>query len=202
MEKDKQFVLWFDEISKGDVGLVGGKNANLGEMYQNLTKAESPLFKGEKINVPYGFSVTAYSYRHFISANHLDQKIKDVLKDLDTHNIKQLEEKGHKVRQMILEANFPEDLSTAIKTNPNSAALLSMEAASKAEAQLQEKPLPAVWIQQLTKPSHSIPSSESPTSTMAKASMSASTTAAPTSTAPLSTSAPPPSPKLLHCPQE
>ncbi len=115
-DKNTQFILWFDEISKEDVGIVGGKNANLGEMYQNLTKAESSLFKGERINVPYGFSVSAYSYRHFISTNNLDQKIKDILKDLDTHNIKQLEEKGHKVRQVILEANFPEDLSSAIKT--------------------------------------------------------------------------------------
>src|SRR3989344_2858882 len=115
MIQNNKFILWFDEVSKGDVGLVGGKNANLGEMYQNLTKAESPLFKGEKINVPYGFAVTAQSYRHFLTANTLDQKIRDVLKDLDTHNIKQLEEKGHKVRQLILEASFPEDLASEIK---------------------------------------------------------------------------------------
>ena len=130
MKSKDSFVLWFDEVGKGDVGLVGGKNANLGEMYQNLTRAESPLFKGEKINVPYGFAVTAYSYRHFLTANALDQKIKDVLKDLDTHNIKQLEERGHTVRQMILEASFPEDLSSAIKASYNEMAKkLSLSAA-------------------------------------------------------------------------
>lgn len=113
-KKDK-FILWFNEIGKGDVGLVGGKNANLGEMYQNLTQAESEIFKGEKINVPFGFAVSAFAYRYFIEKNNLDAKIKDTLKDLDTHNIKQLEDKGHKVRQLILEAEFPSDLSTTIK---------------------------------------------------------------------------------------
>ena len=115
MSKNEAFILWFEEVGKNDVGLVGGKNANLGEMYQNLTKAESPLFKGEKISVPYGFAVTAHSYRHFIESNHLTERIREILKDLDTHDIKQLEEKGHKVRQAILEASFPEDLASEIK---------------------------------------------------------------------------------------
>ncbi len=111
---DKAFILWFDQISKGDVGIVGGKNANLGEMYQNLTNAESKMFPGEKISVPYGFAVSAQAYRHFIKENDLDDKIRDVLKDLDTHNISQLEEKGQKIRRLILEAKFPEDLESEI----------------------------------------------------------------------------------------
>ncbi len=114
--RDSAYILWFDEISKGDVHLVGGKNANLGEMYQNLINAESPIFEDEKISVPYGFAVTAASYAHFIKENALDQKIRDALADLDTHNIKQLEEKGQVVRQLILEASFPADLEAQIKT--------------------------------------------------------------------------------------
>lgn len=114
-DRDKAFILWFDEVKKDDVHLVGGKNANLGEMYQNLTQAESPVFKGEKISVPYGFAVTAASYRHFVKENGLDVKIKEILEGLDTHNIKQLEEKGQKVRQVILEADFPTDLRQEIK---------------------------------------------------------------------------------------
>src|ERR1700690_414876 len=89
-KREGKFILWFNEIGKTDVHLVGGKNANLGEMYQNLTQAESKLFPGEKISVPYGFAVTAAAYAHFIKENVLDQKIKDVLADLDTHDIKQL----------------------------------------------------------------------------------------------------------------
>ena len=116
VNKEEAFILWFDEVSKGDVHLVGGKNANLGEMYQNLTKAKSTIFPDEQISVPYGFAVTAASYAHFIKANELDQKIRDILADLDTHDIKQLEDKGQKVRQVILEATFPKDLETEIKT--------------------------------------------------------------------------------------
>ena len=71
--------MWFDEIGKTDVHLVGGKNANLGEMYQNLTKAESKIFPGEKISVPFGFAVTAAAYAHFIKENELDAKIRDAL---------------------------------------------------------------------------------------------------------------------------
>ena len=114
MEKAEKFVLWFDEISKGDVGLVGGKNANLGEMYQNLTKSESKVFKDERIKVPYGFAVTAYSYRQFITENKLDNFIKDTLKGLNTSDIKQLEEVGHKVREAILNASFPKNLENDI----------------------------------------------------------------------------------------
>ncbi len=55
-KRAKAMVLWFDEIGKNDIGLVGGKNANLGELYQNLTKNKSKTFPGEHIRVPYGLS--------------------------------------------------------------------------------------------------------------------------------------------------
>lgn len=113
-EREKAFILWFDEVGKDDVHLVGGKNANLGEMFQNLTKAESKLFPGEKIAVPFGFAVSALSYKHFVTENKLDQKIRDTLADLDTHNMKQLEEKGKIIRDLILEAPFPKDLEKDI----------------------------------------------------------------------------------------
>src|SRR5579862_1294913 len=114
-KREGKFILWFDEVGKDDVHLVGGKNANLGEMYQNLTKAESKLFPGEKISVPYGFAVTAECYRHFIKENNLDEKIRAALKDLNTHDIKQLEEAGLKVRGLILDASFPEGLEKEIR---------------------------------------------------------------------------------------
>jgi pyruvate,water dikinase len=113
-QREGKFVLWFNEIGKADVHLVGGKNANLGEMYQNLVNAESKTFPGEKISVPFGFAVTAAAYAHFIKENQLDAKIRSALADLDTHNMKQLEEKGDKVRQLILGAEFPADLKKEI----------------------------------------------------------------------------------------
>ncbi len=114
-DKSQYFILWFDEISKDDIPLVGGKNANLGEMYQNLSHAQSEVFPGEKIKVPYGFAVTAYSYRYFIEKNGLDQQIVNALQGLDTGNIKALEEAGRKVRELITSAQFPEDLKAAIE---------------------------------------------------------------------------------------
>jgi pyruvate,water dikinase len=113
-KKTEKYILWFDEVSKTDIPLVGGKNANLGEMYQNLTQTESKTFPGEKIKVPYGFAVTATAYRYFMSESGLDKKIKEILSGLDTHDIKQLEDVGHKIRQVILGAAFPKNLETEI----------------------------------------------------------------------------------------
>ncbi len=100
-------ILWFDEISIKDVPLVGGKNASLGEMYRNLTP------KG--VRVPEGFAVTAEAYRYFIRENHLDEKIRKALEGLDTHDVKNLQKRGRKVRNLILKARMPADLAEAIR---------------------------------------------------------------------------------------
>ena len=111
---EQKLILWFNEIGKDDIPLVGGKNANLGEMYQNLTNAGNETFPKEKIKVPFGFAVTAYSYRYFIKKNSLDEKIKSILNGLNTNNIRDLEKAGHEVRELILSATFPQDLEEAI----------------------------------------------------------------------------------------
>ena len=108
MSSSKPFILWFDEITKDDVPLVGGKNASLGEMYSKL----SP--KG--IKVPYGFAVTAEAYKHFIRENKLESKIKDILKGLDTHDVEDLQKRGKKIRNLILRAKMPEDLKKEIES--------------------------------------------------------------------------------------
>lgn len=113
LPKDK-YILWFDEIGKDDVGLVGGKNANLGEMYQNLVSSKNNLFPDEEIKVPFGFSVTAHSYRYFLEKNDLNTKIHEILKDLNTNNIRELENAGRKVRELIMSAKFPQDLEEEI----------------------------------------------------------------------------------------
>jgi pyruvate,water dikinase len=115
-EQRTKFILWFDEICKEDIPLVGGKNANLGEMYQNLTHATSPIFPDEKIQVPFGFAVTAHSYTHFISENNLDKKISGILEGVNTSDMDELEKVGSEVRNLILKATFPEDLDKAIRT--------------------------------------------------------------------------------------
>ena len=106
VSKDKKFIMWFDEIGIEDVPYVGGKNASLGEMYQNLRK------KGVKI--PYGFAVTAYAYRYVLEKSGLKSEIKNILKDLDTHNINSLAEKGSKIRHLIRHAEIPKELEKDI----------------------------------------------------------------------------------------
>ncbi len=114
MEKDKKFILWFDEITKDDIPLVGGKNANLGEMYQKLVNSKNDTFPDEQIRVPFGFAVTAYSYRYFLEKNELDIKIKEALEGLDTGNMHALEAAGLKVRDMIISAKIPQEMEDAI----------------------------------------------------------------------------------------
>ncbi|MGV8162875.1 MAG: phosphoenolpyruvate synthase [Candidatus Nanoarchaeia archaeon] len=99
-------VLWFDQLGIEDVPLVGGKNASLGEMYRLLVP------KGVKI--PNGFALTATAYRRFIEANKLDQEIRNILHDLNTSDMDNLSERGHKVRELIRSAEFPVDLKEAI----------------------------------------------------------------------------------------
>ena len=103
---DEKLILWFDEIGIEDVPLVGGKNASLGEMYQKLTS------KG--VVVPYGFAITAYAYRHLLKTAGIAQAIEDALAGLDTHDLRNLQERGEKARDIIRTAKFPDDLRQAI----------------------------------------------------------------------------------------
>ena len=103
---DKELILWFEDIGIEDVPLVGGKNASLGEMYQNLTS------KG--VAVPHGFAITAYAYRYLLKSAGLEDEIKKALDGLDTHDMKNLQERGEAARNVILNAEFPEDLKEAI----------------------------------------------------------------------------------------
>lgn len=106
MDKSNSFVLWFDQLGIEDVPLVGGKNASLGEMYQNLTS------KG--VQIPNGFAVTAYAYRYLLEKTGAKDKIKHILADLNTHDLHNLQDKGHQVRKLIRELEFPQELKDAI----------------------------------------------------------------------------------------
>ncbi|HKZ34450.1 MAG TPA: phosphoenolpyruvate synthase, partial [Patescibacteria group bacterium] len=101
-EKKKPYVVWFSEIGKEDIPLVGGKGANLGEMTQ------------VKIPVPPGFIVTALAYYHFLEINSLRKQIKDILQDLDANNSTQLSHASRKVKELILHARIPTDVARSI----------------------------------------------------------------------------------------
>jgi len=100
------FILWYDQLNNDDVQYVGGKNASLGEMYSNLTP------KG--IRIPNGFAITAYAYRYFLEKAGIKEQIKQILHDVDTTDMKNLSERGLKVRETIIKAEFPEDLKKSI----------------------------------------------------------------------------------------
>ncbi|MFC1742196.1 phosphoenolpyruvate synthase [Nanoarchaeota archaeon] len=106
MDKSKEFILWFDQLGIEDVPFTGGKNASLGEMYQNLTA------KGVK--VPNGFAVTAYAYDYLVEKSGIKDKIREALSDLNTHDMKNLSERGEKVRLLFLNAEFPQELRDKI----------------------------------------------------------------------------------------
>lgn len=106
VSKAKKFILWFDEVNMKDVGLVGGKNASLGEMYQELTK--------KKINIPYGFAVTAYAYQHLLEQAGVEEHIKQALEGLDVKDMRNLSKRGKKVRDIIKKCEFPPELHKAI----------------------------------------------------------------------------------------
>jgi pyruvate,water dikinase len=99
-------VKFFSEVDMKDVAEVGGKNASLGEMFQNLTKRGIPI--------PDGFAVTAAAYWHFLDANDLRGGINKILAGLDVNDVDDLAERGGRVRQMILSAEMPPDLRQAV----------------------------------------------------------------------------------------
>ncbi|MBI4147935.1 phosphoenolpyruvate synthase [Candidatus Woesearchaeota archaeon] len=106
MDKSEQFILWFDQLNIEDVPYVGGKNASLGEMYQVLTK------KG--VRIPNGFAITAHAYRHLLEKTGIEREMRSILRGLNTRNVKDLADRGHRVRQLIRSAEFPDELRTAI----------------------------------------------------------------------------------------
>ncbi|MBD1922684.1 phosphoenolpyruvate synthase [Microcoleus sp. FACHB-831] len=104
--KEQSLVLWFDEVGISDIPLVGGKNASLGEMIQQLTS------KG--VNVPNGFATTAYAYRYFIHKAGLEEKLRSLFSDLDVEDVNNLRERGKKARSLLLHTPFPQELRAAI----------------------------------------------------------------------------------------
>ncbi len=96
-------VVWFSEVGREDVGLVGGKGANLGE----LTRASIP--------VPPGFVVTADTYFRFIQQNGLEPVIRKELFRLDVHDTRLLNERAENIRRRIMEAPMPAHIADEIR---------------------------------------------------------------------------------------
>ncbi len=102
------YVKPFRELGMDDVGIVGGKNASLGEMISHLANAG--------VSVPDGYATTAQAFWDFLDHNKLRERIQTRLVGLDTNKVSDLNAAGADIRQWIIEAPFQPDLDDAIKT--------------------------------------------------------------------------------------
>ncbi len=99
-----KMLLFFNEITKRDIPIVGGKSANLGEMFSKM-----------KVPIPPGFATTARAYRHFLEYNHLGTRIANELHRItDENDTKRIEQVGARIREMMLSGKIPDDLEKEI----------------------------------------------------------------------------------------
>ncbi|WP_208590052.1 phosphoenolpyruvate synthase [Gracilibacillus suaedae] len=96
------FVKWFEDITKSDIAVVGGKGANLGELTAN------------EVQVPPGFCVTASTYSYFMETNNLNERLKQIIHATDMENTTQLQENSQKIRDLISQTEINEEISKAI----------------------------------------------------------------------------------------
>lgn len=94
------------EVGMNDIEQVGGKNASLGEMLQNLNKLG--------IQIPGGFVVTVAAYREFITYNNLDEQIRSIINEIKLDDIESLRRGGLQARQLLKNGKFPRTLSNEI----------------------------------------------------------------------------------------
>ncbi|MEK7577586.1 MAG: phosphoenolpyruvate synthase [Patescibacteria group bacterium] len=97
-----KYVRWFNEVDKDDIGTVGGKGANLGEM----TKAGFP--------VPNGFVLTAQAYFQFLEESGLTDDLHRILGGLDVNNSDKLAKASKDIEHKITHARFPQEIATEV----------------------------------------------------------------------------------------
>ena len=92
------YVVKFEDLNKSDIGIAGGKGANLGE----LTQAGIP--------VPPGFVVTAETYQKFMEEAGINDKVMEILDDTDINDTKALQAAAEEIKKIIIETPIPEDM--------------------------------------------------------------------------------------------
>lgn len=102
-----KYILDLNQVSLSDIHLVGGKNASLGEMIQNLKSLE--------IKVPNGFAITVEAYSDFIKFNNLNEKILNLVSSINDEDIVKLRRVGSEVRQLIRNGIFPDNIKNEIQ---------------------------------------------------------------------------------------
>ncbi len=100
------FVKKFSEIGIGDIAMVGGKNASLGEMYSKLS--------AQGIPVPNGFAVTAFAFESYLTSNVFHSALFEIMRQLDRKTFSNLKETGKQARELLLSGTIPEEIKLAI----------------------------------------------------------------------------------------
>jgi pyruvate,water dikinase len=103
-----QFIRKLRDVGLGDVALVGGKNASLGELLSKLEALD--------VRVPDGFAVTADAYRQFISDANLELPIREALRDVRKDEVADLVRRSDRVRELMLTAPMPRELCEEIES--------------------------------------------------------------------------------------
>ncbi|MBT9099809.1 phosphoenolpyruvate synthase [Methylovulum psychrotolerans] len=108
MSKTINYIRWFNELTIDDIPLVGGKNASLGEMYQELTP--------QGILIPNGFAITAEAYRYVLEQNDSWTALHQALDALNPDDVNDLAKRARQAREIIYAAPLPDDLVQQILT--------------------------------------------------------------------------------------
>ncbi len=101
-----KYIKFFKELNNKDVPLVGGKNASIGEMFQELVPVG--------IKVPNGFAITSEAYWYLLDSGGIREKIRELLEGVDVTEIDVLKTRSKKIRELIFGTPFPEDLRKEI----------------------------------------------------------------------------------------
>lgn len=113
-------ITWFKDVSINDIALVGGKNASLGEMMRHINN--------DNVTIPNGFALTTKAYQRFLQQNNIDNKINEILANIDVNNLSLLSEKSNTIKSLIKSGSFDDELisllsefyNTLTKDNPHS----------------------------------------------------------------------------------
>src|SRR3990167_788642 len=95
----------FENITKGDAALAGGKGASLGEM----TQAGIP--------VPPGFVLLSEAFEKFLEETDLNVEIDSILHTVDHREMHTVEGASEKIQSLIKEAQMPNDIAEEIEKN-------------------------------------------------------------------------------------
>jgi pyruvate,water dikinase len=106
MTDTKPYVLDLGEVGAGDIALVGGKCASLGELFRELTQ--------QGVRAVDGFSTTSHAYELLLETGDLRKKLQKLLKGLDVNNIEKLAAVGEQARTLMHETPFPKEVEAAI----------------------------------------------------------------------------------------